>query len=53
MQDLGLPPQTASGATYEPPDKPEPVLPPARVVEQEPTPMPPPALTKPPRHCLI
>ncbi|MEI8293493.1 MAG: hypothetical protein WCG66_05785 [bacterium] len=41
MRDLGLPPQSERTATYEPPDKPEPVLPLARIAE-------PPTSTQPP-----
>lgn len=35
LNDLGLPPQAESTAKYEPPETPEPVLPPARITEPE------------------
>jgi len=46
LNDLGLPPQAENTATYEPPDTPEPVLPPARITEPQ-TPAPTALLTKP------
>ena len=35
LNDLGLPPQAESTAKYEPPETPEPVLPPARITKPE------------------
>ena len=46
LNDLGLPPQAENTATYEPPDTPEPVLPPARITEPQ-APAPTALLTKP------
>ncbi len=46
LNDLGLPPQAESTTKYEPPDSPEPVLPPAPITEPE-APEPTPLLTKP------
>jgi hypothetical protein len=46
LNDLGLPPQAENAAKYEPPDTPEPVLPPARITKPEAT-APTPLLTKP------
>jgi hypothetical protein len=46
LNDLGLPPQAESTTKYEPPETPEPVLPPARITEPE-APAPTTLLTKP------
>jgi hypothetical protein len=46
LNDLGLPPQAENTATYEPPDTPEPVLPPARIADLQ-APAPTAFLTKP------
>jgi hypothetical protein len=46
LNDLGLPPQAENTTTYEPPDTPEPVLPPARITEPQ-TPAPTALLSKP------
>ena len=46
LNDLGLPPQAENTATYEPPDTPEPVLPPARIADPQ-APAPTAFLTKP------
>jgi hypothetical protein len=46
LNDLGLPPQAENTATYEPPDTPDPVLPPARIADPQ-APAPTAFLTKP------
>ena len=47
LNDLGLPPEAENTAQYDPPDAPEPVLPPARITESQIPPAPTPLLTKP------
>ena len=47
LNDLGLPPEAENTAQYDPPDAPEPVLPPARITEPQNPPAPTPLLTKP------
>ena len=47
LNDLGLPPEAENTAKYDPPDAPEPVLPPARITESQIPPAPTPLLTKP------
>ncbi|MCX6962452.1 MAG: hypothetical protein NTZ08_08395 [Verrucomicrobia bacterium] len=47
LNDLGLPPEAENTAQYDPPDAPEPVLPPARITEPQIPPAPTPLLTKP------
>ena len=47
LNDLGLPPEAENTAKYDPPDAPEPVLPPTRITESQNPPAPTPLLTKP------
>ena len=47
LNDLGLPPEAENTAKYDPPDAPEPVIPPARITESQIPPAPTPLLTKP------
>ena len=47
LNDLGLPPEAENTAKYDPPDAPEPVLPPTRITESQIPPAPTPLLTKP------